>query len=114
MGVAEGRYVSFIRVLVGIDLSESLPHGFFLEDDSSLDLWVEFKYKRLPTQVFYCCGRIGHNQLMCRSQSERIEGRYMDWIRAGHPTLLSQTPRKTRLTQRKVGPTTTSWPQTVQ
>ncbi|CAL1392721.1 unnamed protein product [Linum trigynum] len=95
MGVAEGKYVSFIRVLVGIDLSEPLAPGFFLQDDAPPDIWVEFKYERLPENFCYSCGRIGHSQLMCNHPEERVEGRYGEWTRAGHhspPSPLSCTP----------------------
>ncbi|CAL1370788.1 unnamed protein product [Linum trigynum] len=98
MGVAEGRYVSFIRVLVEIDLSDPVSPGFYLQDDSPPDIWVEFKYERLPANFCYCCGRIGHSQLLCRYPEDKVEGRYGDWTRAGHhspPSPLSISNKST-------------------
>ncbi|CAL1372527.1 unnamed protein product [Linum trigynum] len=82
-GVAEGIYMNFIRVLVVLDISEPLPPGFYIEIEEGKEHWVEFKYERLPSNCCYCCGRIGHTQLVCKHPEEYIEGRYGDWIRAG-------------------------------
>lgn len=58
---------SFLRIKVEIDTNLPLPKGFWLRrnGDSNPDVWVYYKYEKLP-EFCYWCGRIGHDNRVCR------------------------------------------------
>ena len=43
---------NFMRVQVTIDISQPLSRGRVVSLDSGKELWVHFKYKRLPSLCF--------------------------------------------------------------
>ncbi|CAL1412681.1 unnamed protein product [Linum trigynum] len=100
--------MNFIRVLVEVDISEPLPPGFYIEIEEGREHWVEFKYERLPSNVCYGCGKIGHSQLICKHPGDYVEGRYGDWIRAGphspiSPFAVNQRRKTPGTTESKTG-----------
>ena len=77
----------FMRVRVLIDITQPLCRGrvICLEDDK--ELWVSFKYERLPN-LCYWCGRLTHNDRDCElwldseGTLEEVDKKYGLWIRA--------------------------------
>ena len=59
---AEGD--NFLRVRVSIDISQPLSRGRVVSLDSGKELWVNFKYERLPNLCFWC-GRLMHDDQDC-------------------------------------------------
>lgn len=57
---------SYLRLLVEIDVSAPLKHGFLFNKEAGDSTWVFLKYERLDE---YCtpCGLIGHKKYGCRS-----------------------------------------------
>ena len=76
-----------MRVRVLIDITQPLCQGrvICLEDDK--ELWVSFKYERLPN-LCYWCGRLTHNDRDCElwldseGTLEEADKKYGPWIRA--------------------------------
>ncbi|KAH7855888.1 hypothetical protein Vadar_030133 [Vaccinium darrowii] len=62
---------SFLRIRVEINTNLPLPKGFWLRrnGDSSLDLWISYRYEKLP-DFCYWCGRIGHDNKVCRFETK--------------------------------------------
>ena len=54
----------FMRVRVTIDISQTLCRGRVISLDSGKELWVSFKYERLPN-LCYKCGRLTHDDRDC-------------------------------------------------
>ena len=77
----------FMKVRVLIDITQPLCRGrvICLEDDK--ELWVSFKYERLPN-LCYWCGRLTHNDRDCElwldseGTLEEADKKYGLWIRA--------------------------------
>ncbi|XP_075663044.1 uncharacterized protein LOC142632548 [Castanea sativa] len=55
---------NFMRVRVTIDISQPLCRGRVISLDSGKDLWVPFKYERLPSLCFWC-GCLTHDDCDC-------------------------------------------------
>ena len=55
---------NFLRVRVTMDISQPLCRGRVISLDSGKDLWVPFKYERLPSLCFWC-GCLTHNDRDC-------------------------------------------------
>ncbi|KAL8491100.1 hypothetical protein ACS0TY_022940 [Phlomoides rotata] len=53
-----------IRIKVKIDYSKPLRRGIFLELKDAKQVWVNFKYERLPS-FCYLCGVLGHMRREC-------------------------------------------------
>ena len=77
----------FMRVRVLIDITQPLCRGrvICLEDDK--ELWVSFKYERLPN-LCYWCGRLTHSDRDCdlwldsEGTLEETDKKYGPWLRA--------------------------------
>ena len=55
---------NFIRVQVSIDVSLPLCRGRLVSLNNQTEVWVTFKYERLPN-IYYWCGRLTHNDRDC-------------------------------------------------
>ena len=55
---------NFMRVQVTIDISQPLCRGRVTSLDSGKELWVPFKYERLPSLCFWC-GCMTHDDRDC-------------------------------------------------
>ena len=55
---------SFIRVRVRVDISVPLCRGRLLSIEDEEELWVSFKYERLPN-ICYWCGCLDHSDRDC-------------------------------------------------
>ena len=77
----------FMRVWVLVDVSQPLCRGRVICLEDGKELWVSFKYERLPN-LCYWCGRLTHNdrdyELWLDSEGtlEETDKRYDPWIRA--------------------------------
>ena len=74
-----------VRVLV--DVTQPLCRGRVISLDDDKDLWVSFKYERLPI-ICYWCGCLNHNDRDCETciDSEgtltEVDREYGSWLRA--------------------------------
>lgn len=77
----------FMRVRVLVDVTQPLCRGRVISLDDDKDLWVSFKYERLPI-ICYWCGRLNHNDRDCETciDSEgiltEVDREYGSWLRA--------------------------------
>ena len=77
----------FMRVRVLVDVSQPLCRGRVICLEDGKELWVSFKYERLPN-LCYWCGRLTHNDRDCElwldseGTLEDSDKRYGPWIRA--------------------------------
>ena len=55
---------NFMRVRVSVDITQPLCRGRVISLDNGKDLWVSFKYERLPN-LCYWCGCLTHNDCDC-------------------------------------------------
>lgn len=55
----------YIRVKVDISMKNPIPAGFFYEKAEDDELWVQFKYERLPN-FYFKCGFLDHVTGRCR------------------------------------------------
>lgn len=55
---------NFIRIQVSIDLSLPLCRGRLISLNDGKEVWVSFKYERLPN-ICYWCGRLTHDDRDC-------------------------------------------------
>ena len=55
---------NFIRVKVSIDITMPLCRGRIIKLKDDKQVWVSFKYERLPN-ICYWCGRLTHNDKDC-------------------------------------------------
>ena len=61
---AEAKGDNYMRVRVNIDISQPLSRGRAVSLDSGKELWVNFKYERLPNLCFWC-GCLMHDDQDC-------------------------------------------------
>lgn len=54
----------FIRVKVSVDITMPLCRGRLISLKDDKQLWVSFKYERLPN-ICYWCGRLMHDDRDC-------------------------------------------------
>ncbi|XP_030936213.1 uncharacterized protein At4g02000-like [Quercus lobata] len=77
----------FVRIRVTIDVSKPLCCGRVISLDSGKELWVSFKYERLPN-ICYRCGCLTHDDRDCDQWAEPAGSESKDsqqfgsWIRA--------------------------------
>ncbi|KAJ1381728.1 Zinc knuckle CX2CX4HX4C [Sesbania bispinosa] len=80
---------TFLKVMVEIDISKPLLPGIPVGSHKDGVTWVDFQYERLP-QFCYWCGRVGHNEDMCKDSNidlrDNSSGRkdFGPWMRASH------------------------------
>ena len=60
----ESKGDAFIRIRVTIDISKPLYRGRVISLDSVKELWVPFKYERLPNMCCWC-GCLTHDDRDC-------------------------------------------------
>uniref|UniRef100_A0A7N2M1R9 Zinc knuckle CX2CX4HX4C domain-containing protein n=1 Tax=Quercus lobata TaxID=97700 RepID=A0A7N2M1R9_QUELO len=61
---AETEGANFIRVRVTLDITQPLSRGHVVALDSGKELWVHFRYERLPSLCFWC-GCLTHEDRDC-------------------------------------------------
>ncbi|GMY07172.1 hypothetical protein FCV25MIE_02411 [Fagus crenata] len=87
-GVGWGPY---LRVRVHVDITKPIPRGRLVTFGSIGQLWISFKYERLPWLCFKC-GIIGHLERECVAQERNGSGsaggfqQYGSWLRATDST----------------------------
>ena len=54
----------FVRVRVTLNISKPLCKGRVITLDDGKDLWIPFKYERLPN-LYYRCGCLSHDERNC-------------------------------------------------
>ncbi|KAL0008138.1 hypothetical protein SO802_009640 [Lithocarpus litseifolius] len=84
---AEGEGGSFMRVRVRMDITISLSRGRMVSLGKGNELWVSFRYERLPN-ICYWCGCLNHDDRDCEEWLEsegslKVEDQqYGSWLRA--------------------------------
>ncbi|KAF4360073.1 hypothetical protein G4B88_000697 [Cannabis sativa] len=63
-GIEDAVGMSSLRFRATIDLNKPIFSGFFLRRQKLKDLWLQYKYERLP-QTCFKCGIINHDQSTC-------------------------------------------------
>ncbi|XP_023886563.1 uncharacterized protein At4g02000-like [Quercus suber] len=56
---------NFIRVKVSVDITMSLCRSLLISLKDDKQVWVSFKYERLPN-ICYWCGRLTHDDRDCK------------------------------------------------
>ena len=65
----------FMRVRVELEIDKPLRRGAYIVSSEEEQLWLMFKYERLPT-VCFICGKLGHDKKHCPTAG--------DWQTACH------------------------------
>ena len=55
----------FLMIRVDVDITKPLMRGKMISIEEMEDVWVFFKYERLPT-FYYRCGILGHQDCGCQ------------------------------------------------
>ncbi|KAF4384356.1 hypothetical protein F8388_004589 [Cannabis sativa] len=63
-GVEDAVGMSTLRFRATIDINKPIFSGFFLRRQRLKDLWIQYKYERLP-KLFFKCGVLTHDQSIC-------------------------------------------------
>ncbi|KAF4388168.1 hypothetical protein G4B88_021864 [Cannabis sativa] len=63
-GIEDAIGMSSLRFRATIDLNKPIFSGFFLRRQKLKDLWIQYKYERLPKLCFKC-GLLTHDQSIC-------------------------------------------------
>lgn len=102
---------SFLRVKVELNITHPIPKGIWIrrKAESSLDIWISFKYEKL-SDFCYDCGRIGHDNRVCKfvSREEGVNSGYGPEFRTGRAKK-SHAPIeevRNRIDMQKSGPIT--------
>jgi hypothetical protein len=64
IGEFQPRWSKYVRIRVEIEVSKPLWSGFFLPRKDLSDVWIGFKFERLPA-LCYKCGILGHESSGC-------------------------------------------------
>ncbi|KAF4392058.1 hypothetical protein F8388_004387 [Cannabis sativa] len=64
MGIEDVVGLSTLRFRATIDLNKPIFSGFFLRRQKLKDLWIQYRYERLPKLCFKC-GMLTHDQSIC-------------------------------------------------
>ncbi|KAF4364005.1 hypothetical protein G4B88_014962 [Cannabis sativa] len=64
MGIEDAVGMSTLRFRATIDLNSPMFSGFFLRRQKLKDLWIQYRYEKLPKLCFKC-GILNHDQSMC-------------------------------------------------
>uniref|UniRef100_A0A803QB80 Reverse transcriptase domain-containing protein n=1 Tax=Cannabis sativa TaxID=3483 RepID=A0A803QB80_CANSA len=64
MGIEDAVGLSTLRFWATIDLNKPIFSGFFLRRQKLKDLWIQYRYERLPKLCFKC-GMLTHDQSIC-------------------------------------------------
>lgn len=82
-----GGRKSFMRIRVLIDVRMPLKRKMKIRKGNSDDIWVDFRYERLPTFCFFC-GIIGHSDRACETyfelRNQNVEKMYGVWLKASN------------------------------
>lgn len=109
----DGTWNAFIKVRVSMDITKPLRKIVKIKPAGGDCIWLECKYKRLPTFCFVC-GRIGHAEKYCPMQfntkNAELEKAYGPELCAtatrglseGNRWLLSQLPSRLKQAARSV------------
>ncbi|KAF4382132.1 hypothetical protein G4B88_009422 [Cannabis sativa] len=63
-GIEDAVGMSNLKFQATIDLNKPVFSGFFLRRQRLKDLWIQYKYERLPKMCFKC-GLLTHDQSIC-------------------------------------------------
>ncbi|KAF4391473.1 hypothetical protein G4B88_005544 [Cannabis sativa] len=63
-GVEDTIGMSTLRFRATIDINKLMFLGFFLRRQRLKDLWLQYKYERLP-KLYFKCGALTHDQSVC-------------------------------------------------
>jgi hypothetical protein len=82
----------FLRVRLSLDITKPIPRGRLVTFHAVGQLWISFKYERLPWICFHC-GVIGHLERDCDAPARSSGGttvgdevkQYGAWLRAAEP-----------------------------
>ena len=82
----------FLRVRLSLDFTKPIPRGRLVTFHAVGQLWISFKYERLPWICFHC-GVIGHLERDCDAPARSSGGKtvgdevkqYGAWLRAAEP-----------------------------
>ena len=89
---------TFLRVRVEVDVSNSLCRGRKVAINEESEIWVSFKYEKLPN-FCYWCGMVSHADKECdvwlssKGKLRQDQQGYGNWLRA-----LPFNPRRTTVT----------------
>ncbi|KAF4371085.1 hypothetical protein F8388_020812 [Cannabis sativa] len=64
LGIEDDVGLSTLRFWATIDLNKPIFSGFFLRRQKLKDLWIQYRYEKLPKLCFKC-GMLTHDQSVC-------------------------------------------------
>ncbi|KAK3040502.1 hypothetical protein RJ639_028787 [Escallonia herrerae] len=81
----------YMRIRIDMEIGKAIPKGFVLKREGAEELWIDFRYERLPDLCFEC-GHLRHVKKWCHQEADptanRIQARatryYTPWIRASN------------------------------
>ncbi|KAJ4846241.1 hypothetical protein Tsubulata_012559 [Turnera subulata] len=75
------HYSSYMWLEMTVLVDEPLVPGFLNEREDGEEVWVQFKYDKLP-DICYRCGRMGHIQKACSHPASKYSVKYLMAMRA--------------------------------
>ncbi|KAF4402863.1 hypothetical protein G4B88_010315 [Cannabis sativa] len=91
LGIEDAVGMSTLRFRATIDLNTPIFSGFFLRRQKLKDLWIQYKYERLPKLCFKC-GLLTHDQSICfktptvvKDNSGNFYPMYEVWLKSDAP-----------------------------
>lgn len=85
-GEGDSRWKRFTRIMVDVDISNSLIPGVFLPRRKLSDHWINLKYEKIA-DVCYRCGLIGHDGQFCHDECFVLKNPHSISFRATGPWL---------------------------